>query len=274
MYRAFGELKVKSRVIALALIVAVPNAAPAEPLKPTSKWNVDYDVAQCTASRDYGTEAKPLLLILKPSPFGGVMRVLLVSPGGSALPASEQDASVQFAGHERIRTKALKYSSGDRKMSIRAINLPLDTIKASQAAASLEITSSGVDRSFAIDNIGPVLVELEKCRTDLLDMYNASRARIKDAPSPIKPLRELFSAADYPIMARIQRDQGAVDISLLVDETGKVADCSVDASAGYATLDTMSCYIIQQRASFKPAVGTDGKPARSIYTQRIVWRMG
>ncbi len=263
-----------SRMIAaLAMVAISTGSSAAEPLRPTSKWNVDYDVAQCTASRNYGTEDKPLLLILKPSPFGGVIRVLVVRKGGFAGYARQIEASVQFDDQPKVRTNALKFSSQDKKLTVYSVNLPAEELKARELAKSISLTAEGVSRSFELDSIPALLKELEKCRVDLLNMYNADGTRIREEATPVKPITKLYSSEDYPSAALRGSDQGTVAMSLLIDETGKVMDCSVDGSAGAATLDTMSCYVIQERASFRPAIGTDGKPARSVWTQRITWRL-
>jgi protein TonB len=85
-------------------------------------------------------------------------------------------------------------------------------------------------------------------------------------------LRRFFSSDDYPWMALIKDQEGQVQFSILIDEKGRVADCSVIEPSGVAVLDAQSCAILTERASFTPAIGTDGKPARDSYISRIVWR--
>jgi TonB family protein len=266
----------RSVAFAACAILTAPaplSAAAPAPLQPTSKWNVDYDAAQCTAARNYGTEDKPVLLVLKSSPFGGVIRVLVAARGGFASSARELEASIQFDDRPRIRTSALKFSDDEKRLTIYSVNVAMKDLKDRQFAKTISLSASGLGRTFAVDSISQVLAELEKCRLDLLDMYNADNSRVREGAKPIKPLSEIYSGRDYPLAAAQQRDQGTVAISLLIEETGKVADCSVDDSAGAATLDTMSCYVIMQRASFSPAISLDGKPIRSVYTQRITWRL-
>jgi TonB family protein len=259
-------------MIAVAVIAATSTpASAAEPLQPTSKWNVDYDTAQCTAARNYGTEDKPLLLILKPSPFGGVMRLLVVRKGRFSWPATEIRATLRFDEQAPSKANALKFSSEDKRLTVYSVNLPMEDFKARQLAKSISLTTDGLDVTFALDFVPALLKELEKCRADLLEMYNSDQSRAGQVATPIKPLAKIYSPGDYPTDAVRKEDQGTVDLSLLIDETGKVVDCSVHSTAGVATLDTMSCYVIQQRAKFRPAIGTDGKPVRSVFFQRIRW---
>jgi protein TonB len=72
----------------------------------------------------------------------------------------------------------------------------------------------------------------------------------------------------------MEGNTGRVGITLLIDEAGKVGDCMIEETSGYATLDAMSCYTISTHARFEPAIGTNGKPVKSAIFQRISWRIG
>jgi outer membrane biosynthesis protein TonB len=127
---------------------------------------------------------------------------------------------------------------------------------------------------FALSDVPALLAELDKCLVDLRETWNIG----KDDPAtiaavPKKPLGEIFRAEDYPLSALQGHDQGSVEAVLLIDEVGKIRDCSIESSSEIPTLDTMSCYVFQQRADFAPAIGKSGQPLKSIYTQRITWRL-
>ena len=83
----------------------------------------------------------------------------------------------------------------------------------------------------------------------------------------------LFSSDDYPGIAVFNDQMGAVSLVLLIDEQGKVADCTVTQTSGVAALDAQSCAVIKERGKFSPAIGQDGKPAKSSWLQRINWRL-
>jgi TonB family protein len=75
-------------------------------------------------------------------------------------------------------------------------------------------------------------------------------------------------------MESIKRgDGGTVTIALLVDESGKVADCSVIQTSGVAVLDAQTCAVMNVRAKFTPGVGENGKPKKIAFVQRITWRV-
>ena len=265
-------MRLVCRLAAACLLVGLqPTPASAAPLQPTSTWFVDYDDAQCIATRNYGTDTKPLLLVLKPSPFGATMRLMVITPGYYSL-VQQIIARVRFEDRPEIKTNTLRYSDDQRKMKIHSLNLPMQMVRDERRAKSVSINTPGADYDFALSDLAPVLAELEKCRVDLLALYNFNRPeRIRQSASG--DLQAIFNSSDYPRHAMREENQGTVAVSLLIDEVGKVADCSVDTSGGAASLDAMSCYVIQKRAEFKPAIGQDGKPVRSVHLQRIAWRI-
>jgi TonB family protein len=86
-------------------------------------------------------------------------------------------------------------------------------------------------------------------------------------------LASLISANDHPGVAVMEGQSGAVTMVLLINEQGRVADCSLVQSSGMAVLDAQSCAIMRERAKFTPAVGPDGKPRKDAMIQKVTWRL-
>ena len=262
------------RAIAPILIAALngsPSAA-AEPLQPTGPWHVDYDTAQCLAIRDYGTVEKPLELMLKPSPNGGVMRILVIRKGTTSV--YQSPVTVQL-GRARLRTSILHYADEKHHFRIASLNVPMSDFKGNLDATIIGMHGSA-DETFAVSQLKPLTDELDKCLVDLQSFWNVGPAyadRVASDAKPMRPLRQLFSPGDYPGIAMLEGQSGAVKIVFLIDEHGAISDCSVDRTSEVASLDAMSCYVLQSRAKFAPALGKDGKPVRSGYCQRIIWRV-
>ena len=117
---------------------------------------------------------------------------------------------------------------------------------------------------------------MNSCVADLRRVWNVKGS--EDSEDAVREdakgnLRRLFSWEDYPSEALAMGEGGSVRIALLVDEVGKVADCSVMETSGVAVLDAQSCAVVKERARFKPAIGKDGKPAKDAFIQRIRWRL-
>ena len=266
-------VKIGLAAVCAAALIGTQAAATA-PLQPVSGWRVNYDAAQCVAFRDYGTSDKPLDLVLKPSPKGTVMRVFVFRRGGAG--EAEQLPVTLWLGSDREFSSLLHYRDDTNGLGITAINLPMTLIRANLAAPNLRIESQVADHNFALSQFGPLVAELDKCVADLQEYWNigdAYRSNVATEAKPKRPLRSLFSPLDYPRTAIQKNQEGAVTLSFLVDDKGKVADCTVDETSGIALLDTMSCYVISKRAQFTPALGRDGKPIRSAYTERVVWNI-
>ena len=260
----------------LLIAVAIGAMGAAEPRRPTGRWVVDYDDAQCVASRNYGTDEKPLFLALKPSPTGSVMRVMLIRNGASS-DAEQRPASIRFDDKAAIAVKALSYGDTKAKRQVASINLPMETFAANRRASTIEIKGSWFNEQLAVPGLYSVIAVFDDCLANLRKVWNVGApyaGRITRPAQSIRPLRDLFRSTSYPQQAMIEGNSGRVGLALLIDETGKVRDCMIEETSGYATLDTMSCYTITTNARFEPAIGADGKPVKSASFHRINWRIG
>jgi TonB family protein len=179
-------------------------------------------------------------------------------------------------GATRLRTSLLQYSDEKNRFRVIAINVPMSEFKANLGAPSISVDGGALDETFAVSDMPRLLGELDRCLVDLQDYWNVGPQRADRIASPAKsspPLNALYSRGDYPSVALSSHLEGSVTMTFLVDETGGIADCSVDDTSGIPALDTMSCYVVKNRARFEPARGADGKPIRSAYTQKVVWRI-
>jgi hypothetical protein len=260
----------------LLIATAVGSMAAADPRRPTDHWVVDYDDAQCVASRNYGTEDKPLYLALKPSPTGSVVRIMLIRNGGVS-EAQQRPASIRFDDKPALSVNALSYGDAKARRLVSAINLPMETFAANRRATSIEVRGSGFDERLALPGLSGVVATFDDCLANLREVWNVGAqysSRVTRPAQPKRPLRDLFRSTVYPDQAVIEGNTGRVALALLIDEAGKVRDCMIEETGGYATLDTMSCYTITTHARFDPAIGADGKPVKSASFHRISWRIG
>jgi TonB family protein len=264
-----------SRAILLTA-VAIGSMGAAEPRRPTGHWVVDYDDAQCVASRSYGTDDKPLFLALKPSVTGSVVRVMLIR-NGAASDAEQRPATIRFDDNPAIAVKALSYGDAKAKRHVASINLPMETFASNRRASSIEIKGSWFNERLAVGGLAGVVAAFDDCLANLRQVWNVGPRYAGGIARPAqskRPLRDLFRSSTYPQQAMMEGNRGLVGLALLIDEAGKVRDCMIEETSGYATLDTMSCYTITTHARFDPAIGADGKPVKSAAFHRINWRIG
>lgn len=277
--------------LALAAISAMPaQSASAEPLQPTGKWHVDFADSQCVASRDYGSEGSPLFLVFKKPAIGDVLQIAVVQ-NGSVQEPNQLDGEVSFDNLPPIKTSILEY--GVRKLKQRALMINLQTVDLAPMlrASTLRvrsilqkpergtrIDSSGTqsDRTFSMRDTSTVIELLNECADDLQKVWNVwdeNRDSVTLKRGPAGRLDILFSGKDYPAVAMRNNLSGTTTLVLLIDELGKVGDCTVTRTSGAASIDAQSCAIIRERGKFRPAIGLDGKPTKSSWKQSITWRL-
>ena len=258
-------------VSSVALLAAGP---PAAPLRPTGKWLVNFDDAQCLAEREYGTPDDPLRLVLKQPASGSIIQVAVLRKGGVIRP-SQTNGSIGFDAGPRTRLSALHFRPATAKHVVRLLNVPQEIVAASRDAKVLHLQAGALDKSFALTDMRPLMKIMDECVSDLRRVWNTARDERERELQEANPrgLRGLFKAEDYPERAVRSFQSGATRIAVLVDEQGKVADCSVVETSGVAVLDAQSCAVIRDRAKFKPARDVSGKAIKSGFIQRIHWRM-
>jgi TonB family protein len=261
-------------VLSLLGSAAIAPAEPSPP-NPTNKWVVNFADAQCVASRNYGTAEDPLQFVLKAPPMGDVMQIAVMRKG-PAWNAHQVRATITLDGAPALKTNMLMYSAPKNKLRAYLLNLPLADFSKVTAAKSFSIRSEGLNETFLLSGMAPLLKVIDTCVAGLRKAWNveepgtassalAERARVN--------LSSVFTWRDYPDQAQAAYDTGSARFAVLIDETGRVVDCTIIETSGVAVLDAQTCGIVKARAKFKPAIGLDGKPARDAFVQRVNWRL-
>jgi TonB family protein len=253
--------------------VAAAAAAQAPPRQPTAKWVVDFHASQCVAYRTYGTEADPLHLVLKKPPLGELMQ-LSVMRRGTAAAAAQVPATISVDDGPPLKANMLVFGAKDQKLRIYRFNMPSSGFAAVKEAQRLSIRATGLDETFALAQVAPLLKIMDECAADLRKTWNVSDGageRSALATRATANIVKLFSSLDYPAVALERGQSGIVSFALLIDEAGRVADCTVMDTSGVASLDTQTCSVLTERARFKPATGADGKPVKDAMTGRVKW---
>lgn len=278
-------------ILAVAAIAcpATAPAAAAEARQPTGKWIVDFDDAQCVARRNYGSSDDPLYLVVKAPPLGDVLQIAVVRKGELRV-ADQTKGEILFDENPPIRTTLLAFGVEELGHRVLSVNLPLRDLAPMRTASRLRIrTGKGgglvlgrrpdadgkrYGEDFALAQMEPLLKVLDECAADLRQVWNVTP---EEGPTPTlkerasRDLAGVFRGDDYPAEAIYENMRGKVALALLVDETGRIADCSVVETSGAAVLDAQSCGILMKRARLKPAVGRDGKPAKDAFVQTVRW---
>ncbi|MBA2934165.1 energy transducer TonB [Sphingomonas sp. CGMCC 1.13654] len=86
-------------------------------------------------------------------------------------------------------------------------------------------------------------------------------------------LGDLMSSDDYPPAAIRNNEQGTVAFTLNVGPDGRVTNCSVTSSSGFADLDQTACRLLIKRARFAPAKDASGNGIEDTYSSRFTWQV-
>lgn len=252
-------------------------ASAAEPIRqPAGGWLVDFAEHQCVASRQYGDQKDQLTLVLKPSPMRDVMQIAWMEKSVPFGNPKQFPATLQIDDHSPISVSVLGAATKDGGVLFRA-NVPLTDF--APARKGSKISLSGIGRlkgSYTLTQMPALMRQLDTCVADLRRVWNVElidQSKLRSRARTTGSLTQLFSTADYPDISVQNEESGAVGVLLLIDEKGKVADCTVSQTSKIAVLDAQTCFIFLSRAKLEPAVGHDGRPARDALQTRIRWAM-
>lgn len=265
----------RSAVFFAALALATVVRAAPEPRTPTGKWNVDFGDAQCIAQRDYGTSENPLVLVLKAPPAGNVMQVAAVRRAASTA-AEQVESTITVDGQRPLKTHLLMYSQKDSRNRVYLLNMPSDEFAPVRQARTLSVRSSGLNETFVLSQMESVMKVMDRCVADLRRVFNIDPSGTDPVALPTRAkgnIAKFFSDKDYPAVAIMKGQTGRVKFALLIDENGRVADCTIVETSGVPSLDSQACAVLKVRGKFEPARGLDGKPAKDSAFGAVVWRM-
>ena len=66
---------------------------------------------------------------------------------------------------------------------------------------------------------------------------------------------------------------GTASFTLEIDDRGRVSDCTITGSTGYAVLDGATCRLLERRARFNPARDSAGDPVAGSYSSAVAWQI-
>jgi outer membrane biosynthesis protein TonB len=182
---------------------------------------------------------------------------------------------VAVDGGPPVEVSMLTQSTQRARRRVYSMNMPTAQFDMVRRASELSVQTEGLDERFSLGQMTQLLKIVDDCVADLRRVYNVSDPATGEAsPLPRRAksnLAYLISNDGYPRDALEREQDGTVKFVLLIDETGRVADCMVAGTSGAAARDAQSCAILDTGAKFEPAIGPDGKPAKDAVTARIVW---
>ncbi|HEX6376164.1 MAG TPA: energy transducer TonB [Allosphingosinicella sp.] len=102
----------------------------------------------------------------------------------------------------------------------------------------------------------------------------AAGATAAAANAPDREAEANAAFTSYPKSSLDNNEQGTVHYRVKIDRRGVPKECEVTQSSGYQRLDFATCDLLMSRARFTPARDSRGRPGRSTYDGRVIWRIG
>ena len=251
-----------------------PVAAPAAPLPPTGPWVVDYSNDQCFLDRNYGTADKPLILAIRRVPMDPDVYVGVYSRDGKST-STIGDAKVAFDGAAPVAAAYRAYSVPGKDVRNFTSYVPdgAALIAAAPRSDSISVRAPGeVQETFLVPNLAQGLGALDACVLDLGRTWGMPAEQQKRVKVVARPLRQDYLRPDDYASEEINRNANSrPQVRLWVDENGKPMDCVPLKSTASTPFATTTCQLLLQRASFSPALDSNGKPVKSIIVYTIDW---
>ncbi|HYW15684.1 MAG TPA: energy transducer TonB [Allosphingosinicella sp.] len=259
--------------VALASATLVQTAS--GPRVPSGKWHLSNAHSQCIALRDYGTEDGSPRLILKASPLGEVVQVGILRDAARIAP-EQLDATIAIGERPPLGTSLMMFSPAGSRQRVYLLNMPSTEFAAVRQAKTLSLHSEGLNETLALSQMEPLMKVMDECVANLRREFNIAGSGPEATGLQTRArgnIVKLFSSDDYPAVAYRSGQGGRVKFALLIQEDGRVADCTIVETSGVPSLDTQACAKLKARAKFQPARSADGKPAKDSFIGAIVWRM-
>jgi TonB family protein len=104
-------------------------------------------------------------------------------------------------------------------------------------------------------------------------MLWAPHALASDLSRPPALRAGTISADDYPPLALRAEMQGVARTRITIGTDGRVSNCGIEKTSGFALLDRHSCALVTARFVFDPALDAKGHAIEVQAVQPVAWLM-
>lgn len=282
---------------ALVPVGARAEQAGAIVLEPSSAWNATYEDGRCRLSRMFGSEGQQHALVFEQT---APEARFFMSVAGPAMAAINDGLPLRLAfgpgGAESDQTVAKERNPEfGAVLFLKDIDLrPADPAEV-EVGAGLAATGARIDVDAAaplrqvsltqgkqqlVFRTGPLAAPfgvLNDCTAHILSTWGidpeaqrtAQRGtRLLDPQKAARKVRET-----YPLQSLMQGRGGVVGVAILVDDAGTPSECRVTNDSGDRTLNAVACEALM-KARYDPALDAAGKPMKSYWMTRVIYRVG
>lgn len=138
----------------------------------------------------------------------------------------------------------------------------------------VELAPTGPATHFADDALGDgagTVIELPRPEPSAIPSPRPSFA--PKAAHPKGKTGGWVTTNDYPTSDLRGEHEGTTRYRLAISADGRVTECSVTASSGFAGLDRAACDNLKRRAQFDPASDETGARSAGSFSGSVIWRI-
>lgn len=268
------RLRTTVLVAVLASLCAVPAAA--APLAPTGPWVVDYSNDQCVLDRNYGTDANPMILVIRRVPMDPDVSVGVLMRGGRT-DAAVGDATIRFGDAAAMQAAFRAYSVPAKALRSFTTYVPYGVPLIALAAQSALISVGApqeVQATFQVPALADGLSALDSCVLELGQSWGMTAEQQKRVKVLAQPVRKTYLAPE-DFNGELNRNANLrPQVRLWIDEKGKPLDCVPLKATSSEDFASKACRLLLQRASFSPARDAEGRPVKSLLVYTVDWFAG
>jgi TonB family protein len=159
----------------------------------------------------------------------------------------------------------------------REISLSDKDLEQLAAASRISFSIPGRTAIVSLDGYSAALKSstMAACQAQILQDWGidpVAYAQIATHAAPATKPQDWVTDNDYPTTALYRKNQGATTFRLSIDQTGAVSRCDILISSLNDILDDQTCNLMLKRATFRPALTSDGKPVPDIFVSRFTFR--
>jgi hypothetical protein len=252
----------RSIVIAVLLLTSsAPGASSILALQPVAPWRLIPNNAECRVERVYAKAEGSTVLGVIESPSRQSYR-LVIATNDKGSPGFKEYGGLIETAAGTLKRWSLHYTLKASGSDVFVFGLTAAEMSQAASGESLGVSvAASFNETFGQTGLANALRDLDSCVMKLRSEWHVDGQGYEAGTKPARgDVRRLFQ----DVRAQGMRS-GKVQFTLLIDESGKIAGCDVERTAGALLMEFQGCRLLQDKAAFDPARDPRGQAIKDFY---------